>query len=227
MQPEQLPPHNNQPLLNNSLENSSPPQEIPVGPKPHNPSWWRNNLSTILIILAAPLTAWLIVSFVARSYIVDGPSMLTTLHDKDRLIINKIPKTFSSLAGKKYIPERYQIIVFQHDGQFSGEPDTKKNVIKRVIGVPGDRVVIKDGVVKIFNSEHPDGFLVDQLGPEASVIGATEPNVDVTVKDGEVFVLGDNRSNSLDSREMGTIPSRDIVGKLSYRIWPLDVAQRF
>lgn len=177
-------------------------------------------ISTVLILISAPLLAVLLSVFVFRTYQVDGPSMLTTLHNKDRLIINKLPKTASSITGKKYIPKRYDIVVFHHSGQFDGSGVDQKQIIKRVIALPGERIVIKDGVATVYNQSKPQGFLVDKDGPESSVIESTEGNIDQTIKEGEVFVMGDNRANSLDSRVLGSIKSEDIVGRLVLRIYP-------
>jgi signal peptidase I len=186
----------------------------------------RENLYTLLILLAAPLLAVLIINFVFRTYQVDGPSMESTLQDQDRLIILKVPKTISKITGNDYIPNRYDIIVFTHRGGFDS-PTGERQLIKRVIGLPGDRVVIKDNLVTVYNKEHPSGFLVDRFGPESGVITITGGNIDETVKDGEVFVMGDNRENSLDSRGLGTVQSEDIVGKLTFRIFPFHKLDKF
>jgi signal peptidase I len=151
--------------------------------------------------------------------------MQNTLHHKDRLIVLKAPKSWARLTGKNYIPHRYDIIVFNHSGLAA--TNDQKQLIKRVIGLPGDRVVIKDGIVKIYNKEHPDGFLVDQEGPEVSTIHSSPGEVDQTVEPDRVFVLGDNRDNSLDSPDFGTVASSDIVGKLKLRIYPFSKFDKF
>lgn len=182
---------------------------------------FKENLTIVLIIISAPILSIFLSVFIVRAYQVDGPSMLTTLHDKDRLIINKVPRTWSKITGHDYIPNRYDIIVFEHKGAFSGSNGaTSKQIIKRVIGLPGERIVVQNGVVKVFNNQNPNGYLVDNFGPEAQVIPISEGNIDATIKSGEVFVMGDNRTNSLDSRTLGTIPSKEIVGKLVIRIYP-------
>lgn len=207
----------------------SPEHNQPKHPNNHgvDSSRLRENLSTIGVIIAAPLLALLMINFVFQTYEVDGPSMESTLHNHDRLIVLKVPRTWSKITGHSYIPQRYDIIVFDHSGGF-GEPGvSEKQLIKRVIGLPGDRVVIKDGVATIYNQEHPDGFLVDRNGPESRVITVTSGNIDITVKNDEVFVMGDNRENSLDSRNLGTVRAEDIVGKLSMRIYPFNDTQKF
>lgn len=183
-------------------------------------------LSTLSILIIAPLIAVLLTFYVFQSYEVDGPSMEKTLHHNDRLIVTKLGKTWSRITNDPYIPNRYAVIVFNYTGQHNYEVD-KKQLIKRVIGLPGDKVVIHDGVVTIYNSEHPNGFYPDEVGPEAAVITTTEGSLEQTVKPGEVFVLGDNRGNSLDSRAFGTIPADDIVGTLSARVYPFDAIKKF
>ncbi len=189
---------------------------------------WKDTASTIGIIILAPLIALFLTHFVFQSYQVDGPSMETTLHNEDRLIVTKTAKTISKFTGNPYIPERYEIIIFNLKGSTAESQPQEKQLIKRVIGLPGDRVVIKGGVVTIYNKEHPNGYLVDKEGPAKDVIGQTSGNdIDITIKPNEVYVLGDNRDNSLDSRVFGAIKSNDIVGKLSLRIYPFNSYKNF
>ncbi len=195
--------------------------------RPDKPSGgWRGHLSSVAIILAAPLMAIVIINFVFRTYQVDGPSMESTLQDKDRLIINKLPKTWARITGGNYIPKRYDIIVFTHTGGIDGGGG-ERQLIKRVIGLPGDRVVVRDNVVTIYNKENPGGFQADQRGPEANVITITTGNIDETIQEGEIFVMGDNRENSLDSRNLGTVRAKDIIGVLEYRIFPFENWKNF
>jgi signal peptidase I len=222
-----MPPSSNQ---QNPLQPSPEPMQNNSGAQgPRYKSWFQDILPTIAIIVGAPLLAFIMIQFVFQNYEVDGPSMERTLYNQDRLIVLKLPKTFARISGEHYIPHRYEIIVFNHHGGFSGSanPNAEKQLIKRVIGLPGDRVVVKDGVVTIYNQENPQGYLVDRAGPESAVIGNTSGNVDQVIKEGEVFVMGDNRENSLDSRELGTVHSEDIIGKLTARIYPFDKVQKF
>lgn len=179
-------------------------------------------ISTLLILILAPVLAIIITSFLFQSYEVDGPSMEQTLHNGDRLIVLKAGKTWSEITGRSYIPPRGTIVVFD-------KPDAAedKQLIKRVVGLPGERVVVKDGDVKVYNKEHPDGFDPDDLSPYTKVIKNTPLNVDLTVPNDELFVMGDNRGNSLDSRMFGTIKAKQIAGKLILRVFPFNKAQSF
>src|SRR3989344_5794812 len=192
------------------------------------PSSWRGALATISILVAAPLVALLLTAFIFQSYEVDGPSMETTLQNRDRLIVWKVPRTLARVTNNAYIPERSDIIIFVKRGLYETGGNQEKQLIKRVIGLPGDRVLVQDGNITVFNNEHPDGYNPD-LGQEFSgnIASITTGNVDVVVQDGEVFVCGDNRTNSLDSRSFGTISSDDIVGKLAIRIFPINNFKSF
>lgn len=211
--------------LQNQPINTPPEQQIVTG-KPDG-GGWKSLFSTLAILLAAPLVALLLTGFVFQSYEVDGPSMETTLQNRDRLIVWKAPKTLSKITGKSYLPKRYDVVVFVKQGLYEAEGN-KKQLIKRVIGLPGDRVVVRDGIITVYNKSNPDGFNPD-INQEFSsgVSSYSSGNVDIVVEKDAVFVCGDNRANSLDSRVFGTIPSRDLVGKLTIRISPISKFKSF
>lgn len=153
--------------------------------------------------------------------------METALQNQDRLIVYKLPRSISKLTSKPYIPKRGDIIVFAKRGMsdFGGQPD--KQLIKRVVGLPGDRVLVENGTVRIYNADHPEGYNPDSGGEYPEILDNTPGRIDLRVDEGEVFVMGDNRNNSLDSRNFGSISAEEIVGKLTFRILPLDKAQAF
>ncbi|MCA9345938.1 signal peptidase I [Candidatus Saccharibacteria bacterium] len=180
---------------------------------------------TLGLLIAAPLLALLITSHIFQPYQVDGQSMETTLQDGDRLIVYKLPKTISNLGGSAYIPGRWDIIVFDKPKQLNA-PESTKHLIKRVIGLPGERVLIRQGKVTIFNKDNPEGFDPDANKDYSKDIISTSGNVDLTVGSNEVFVLGDNRGNSADSRVFGPIPSSIIVGDATVRFIPVNNMKR-
>lgn len=190
---------------------------------------FRSILSTIAILIAAPIIAIFLTTFVFQSYEVDGPSMETTLENHDRLLVLKVPKTVASLMGKDYVPDRNDIIIFKTSAVQDGTLDdgSEKQLVKRVLGVPGDRVVVKNGEITVYNTENPEGFNPDAGQNHGDSVSITPGDVDIVVGEGEVFACGDNRVNSLDSRTIGTIPSEDIIGKLILRIYPLDTVKKF
>ena len=195
---------------------------------PRSAGGWRSVVSTIGILVAAPLVALLLTAFVFQSYEVDGPSMETTLQNRDRLIVWKMPRTLARLTSHTYIPNRGDVIVFVKHGLYEPGGTQEKQLIKRVIGLPGDHVVVQDGHITIFNAQHPEGYNPDvDHDFSANISSLTTGNVDIIVPTGEVFVCGDNRTNSLDSRSFGTIAAHDIVGRLSLRVFPLNNFKSF
>lgn len=161
----------------------------------------------------ALLIAFAIV-FITRTFlfspiIVDGPSMQPTLYDRDRMIVNKFIYRFQE-------PKRFDIVVFHASKQ--------KDFIKRVIGLPGEHVAIKDDVLYI------DGEPVDEpyiTYGEHELIQSNFrlenlPGHYDKIPEGYVLVLGDNRNNSTDSRRLGLISIDQIVGKANIIYWPLD-----
>lgn len=196
-------------------------------------------LSLVLFVVAIVVGTMLLNAFVFRSYNVVGSSMENTLHNDDRVIVNRLPVSWSHFLGEEYVPERGQIIVFAN-GDATGAltcvaptSQVDQYIIKRVIAFPGERVTVKDGVLTVYNDEHPDGFSPDaetrvdeNNGPKAYSSG----DVDVVVPEGEIFVAGDNRegSHSFDSRSgLGTIPYCRIVGPAVVRIYPFDKIRLF
>lgn len=229
-------PQNNTPQQTPMTSVNPEPQPVQISPnlpekqpEPPKGEGFKSFLSTIAIIIAAPIIAILLTNFVFQSYEVDGPSMQTTLENHDRLLVLKLPKTFAKITNREYVPHRDEIIIFEtsaiHDG--SGDAGETKQLVKRVVGLPGDRVVVSDGVVTVYNNEFPEGFNPDKLSYHGEYVDSTSGNVDVVVRDGEVFVMGDHRANSLDSRAIGTIPTDDVIGKLIFRLYPLNTAQKF
>lgn len=168
--------------------------------------------------VAAPLLiVFILHNFVFQAYHVDGSSMTPTLHTADYMIVSKVENSLARLSGKPYIPRRHQVIVFAYP------KDPSLIFIKRVTALPGERVVVKNGTITVYNSEHPDGFVPDDASFERAA-SYTEGDIDEIVPEGSVFVVGDNRlpSGSFDSREWGMLPSEDIIGNAVIRLLPLD-----
>ena len=201
-------------------------------------------------IVAIVLGTVFLNTFIYRSYNVVGGSMENTLHGDDRVIVNRAAVSWAHFTGNEYVPDRGQIIVFLNEDEAKvaeykaagvehpmtcSVPDNVKDqyIIKRVIAFPGERVTVKDGVMTIYNDEHPDGFVYDNEWRTSETDGPkehTSGEVDTTVPAGELFVSGDNRegSNSWDSRNgLGTIPYCRIIGPVAFRLFPLDKIRTF
>lgn len=187
----------------------------------------KDAMNLAIFVVCVIVGTILINTFVFRSYNVVGPSMETTMYTGDRLIVNRLPVTWAQLTGQPYVPERGQIIVFKNPQFADGSED--EYIVKRVIGLPGERVVVKNGAFTVYNNEHPTGFDPDTLnGGEPG--SPTSGDVDKVVPKGEIFVAGDHRAGNFsnDSRyTLGTIPLYDIVGPVSFRIFPFDKIRSF
>ena len=208
-------------------------------------------LSLASFILAIVLGTLFLNTFIYRSYNVVGSSMENTLHENDRVIVNRAAVSWAHFTGQEYVPERGQIIVFlnedeekvaEYKKQGVNNPmtcDVPSNVtdqyiIKRVIAFPGERVVVKDGEMKIYpDKDSTEGIVYDADWRKSENDGPkeyTSGEVDMVVPEGELFVSGDNRegSHSWDSRNgLGTIPYCRIVGPVMMRLFPLDKMRTF
>jgi len=190
---------------------------------------FREFLSTAGVLIMALIIAITLIAFVFQSYQVDGESMQNTLHNNDRLIVWKTPRTWARITHHQYVPKRGDIIIFNETGLSAYGQDDSKQLVKRVIGLPGDRVVVSDGIITVFNQDHPDGFQPDTVLAYGSnnAIPYSSGSIDVTLGSDQLFVCGDNRGNSLDSRIFGPIKTSQVIGKLVARIYPFSDAEKF
>ena len=151
----------------------------------------------LAIVLAFVITLFI------KPTLVSGDSMLPTLHENDYLIINKIGE-----------PKNGDVIVFKSD--LEKNDGTTKDLVKRIIGVAGDKVVIKDGKVYLNDKLLDETYLSEGMD--------TTGDVDIVVPEGKLFVLGDNREVSLDSRyeQVGLVDVNDVEGKVLVRLYPFN-----
>lgn len=163
--------------------------------------------SLIVYTLVALGLALFIRFFVAAPYIVQGASMLPTFQDLNYLIIDRVTYNLED-------PKRGDVIVFDLP------QNTSKALIKRVIGLPGETVIVQGNAITIINDEHPQGFQLDEPYLSEENLGGAA-NVSMTLDKDQYFVLGDNRKVSADSRIWGTLPREDIVGRVFIRLFPV------
>ena len=190
-------------LINDLNEETQNETEETAGEEPQR-NFWKDLFDLVIYLLSAVVICLLIIKFIAVRSIVDGSSMNPLLSDRDNLIVQKISYYFHE-------PERFDVIVFE----LKNEPGT--HYIKRIIGLPGERVQIKGGRVFI-NGELLEG---DVYGNEL-MEKAYRASSEILLGENEYFVLGDNRNHSQDSRTVyvGNVNKKQILGKAWLRIWP-------
>jgi len=163
---------------------------------------WIEGLKTVAL---SAILAFGIRTFVAEARYIPSGSMLPTLQINDRLIIDKVSYHFTQ-------PDRGDIVVFQPTEELR-QQNFKDAFIKRIIGLPGDTVEVKDDTVFVNGEALSENYLQDypdyQWGPE-------------TVPEDQYLVLGDNRNNSYDSHYWGFVPRGNIIGRAVVRFWPLN-----
>lgn len=169
------------------------PQDAAPAKKKDGPLSW---IVTMAITFAAAL---LFCTFVAQPRYVMGESMQNTFQNNDFVFVWKLG----------YQPQRGDVVIANAHGTVLNE-----DLIKRVIAVGGDHLVVKDGTVTLNGKKLTESYIKEQKW------GGN--NVDVTIPKGEVFLMGDNRNNSADSRLIGPLSVSDVEGKVAVRIYPFD-----
>lgn len=164
-------------------------------------------LAAIALVIIVPVRYFLI-----QPFYVKGTSMEPSFHNYEYLIIDELSYRF-------HTPQRGEVVVFRYPR------DPQEHFIKRVIGLPGESVEIKNNHVYIYNTQHPDGFVLNETYLDANEVTVANNENKVTLKDNEYFVLGDNRDASQDSRFFGAVDKSFITGRVWLRGLPLSKAQ--
>jgi signal peptidase I len=171
---------------------------------------WSEARLLIRDLIFALMIAALVVVFIVQPVKVEGTSMLPRLHDGERIFVNKLIYYDEYRWAPKV--DRGDIVVFW----FPDDPS--KSYIKRVIGLPGDKVEIHEGMVRVNDRDLDEKY----LDPRFNLSHRSQPPV--YVRPNYYFVMGDNRDNSSDSRIWGLVPKKYIYGKALFRYWPIGEA---
>lgn len=162
--------------------------------------------------------------FLFQPFFVQGASMEPNFENSQYLIVKEFgyKKISIGTENKELLAvgpfkqlERQTPVVFRYP------KNPKQYFIKRVIGLPGEKVEVNDGKVTIYNAENPNGFVLDEKRYLSDTV-KTKPDITMNLADDQYFVMGDNRNASSDSRSWGPVPEKDIVGKVLLRAWPLN-----
>ena len=156
----------------------------------------------VVSISAAIILALMIRTFIVELYVVDGPSMKPTLQHEERLVVNKF-------IYRVREPQKGEIVIFRYPR------DPSRDFIKRVIATAGDTIEIKEGRVYVNDQLQREDFILEKTRSEYPK---------ATVPEGTIFVMGDNRNNSEDSRfsDVGFVPLDLVKGKAILIFWPVD-----
>ena len=188
------------PVTETDAKGSNGRKDVPAKKETNDPL--KEMKEWIQAIVTAVVLALLIRTFLFEIILVDGSSMLPTLHDADRIFVNKI----GYFIGE---PNHGDVVIFKTP------EDPHTNYVKRIIGLPGDRVRIQGGVVYVNNKALTEPYILEPPYDDYE---------EVTVPKGTFFALGDNRNGSKDSRDLhvGFVPMDNLLGKAVFRLWPLD-----
>lgn len=153
--------------------------------------------------------------FIAQPFIVSSISMQPNLYEGQYLIVDELSYHLRE-------PVRGEIVVFKYP------KDTSQYFIKRLIGLPGETVEIKDNHFIVYNKEAPQGLTLEESYLPAGTLTVPGTNgAKITLGQDEFYMIGDNRANSLDSRFWGPVPRNDLVGRALFRVFPFQLATKF
>lgn len=181
---------------------------MPAPPRPGGVKRATNFIWELIKIVAISLAIIIPIRvFVVQPFIVEGASMAPNFHDGEYLIVDELSYRFFS-------PQRGEVVIFR--------PPQNHTVyyIKRVIGLPGETVEIKEGGIYIYNAEHPTGIKLNELGYEIANQISSSQLEKITLNADEYFLMGDNRTNSLDSRSFGPVKFDYLKGRAWIRAFP-------
>lgn len=169
-------------------------------------------LEFIKVAVLAGITIALVRYYLFKPFYVKGASMEPNFLDHEYLIIDE-------LSYRLHEPKRGEVIVFRYPN------NPKEYFLKRIIGLPGERVKVSEGVVTIYNDAHPEGLVIKEEYIDKDVF--TEGEKIMSLNKNQYFVMGDNRPNSFDSRRFGPVDENLIVGRTWLRGWPLSRLEIF
>lgn len=189
------------------LEKPTLDQNVTLHTTSAQKSEWKELLRFTLTILIIVVPIRL---YVVQPFVVSGESMHPTFADGQYLLVDELSYHFQK-------PARGETIIFRPP------LDQSKFYIKRIIGLPGETVTISGTKVTVSNTEHAEGFVLD----ESYVKVPWANSLTKTLTDSEYFVMGDNRSASFDSRNWGPLPEKEIIGRPLVRLYPFRTIEKF
>lgn len=195
--------------------------DYPGGQKQKSPSVFLELLKVVFwaLIIILPIRV-----FLFQPFFVQGASMEPNFFDGEYLIVNELgyKQTEVNIGGKElFVVRPYKDLMRGDVIVFRYPKNPSQYFIKRVIGLPGEKVEIRNNLVIISNEENPDGLVLNESGYISSTT-ATNGNEAVALEKNDYFVLGDNRQHSSDSRAWGPVSQDHIIGKVLLRAWPVD-----
>lgn len=161
-------------------------------------------------VAIAVIAVILVRTFIAQPFLVSGSSMEPNFKDGDYLLVDELSYRFRE-------PLRGEVVVFKYPG------DHKSYYIKRIIGLPGERIVIKNDSVTIYGADGNEIKLAENYISGMSI----SKNIDEKLNPNEYFVMGDNRDFSFDSRSWGPLTRGDVTGLVKFRLWPFNKLASF
>ena len=185
--------------------------------KKEKASFWRSAGVFILEVVKVVVISLVIIIpvryYLIQPFYVKGASMEPNFHDYEYLIIDEISYRFNQ-------PQRGEVVVVRNPN------DRSQYFIKRIIGLPGETIDIKDGRIVIYNDDYPSGIELDESAYLSSEV-KTQGKDSMKLSSDEFYLLGDNRTSSLDSRLFGPLTSEDVVGRTWIRAWPFNRVSYF
>jgi len=170
----------------------------------------------LLFSLITGIVVFGVSTFIIQFTRIDGESMSPTLTNTQLVTVNMIPTSISHLNKSNYTPQRGELIA-AHPlfGTAVSNKISDELIVKRVIALPGERVTVKDSTIAVYNTAHPDGFNPDTQNTRDYVVtndSSIQIDLDITLGNDEIFVCGDNRPVSIDSRDNGALSVSQVVG---------------